>query len=111
MKRVGRMMSVPRPAATGRHPGWPRPTQIAKIVGFTDGSEGIFVLRLDDLNLADDVFASGGSGSSSAALGPAESKAANDKQEATANARETIEESLRIQSRRIDAIVLEPTET
>lgn len=31
--------------------------QIAKIVGFTDGREGIFVLRLDDLNLADDVFA------------------------------------------------------
>src|SRR3546814_18375751 len=38
---------------------------------------------------------SGGSGSSSAALEPAESKAASDKQEATANARESIQKSLR----------------
>ena len=59
-------------------------------MAFTDRGEGIFVLRFDDLDLTDDIVTPGGNGSSSAAHVPADNSTANDRQEATADAREGI---------------------
>lgn len=69
--------------------------QVAEIVGGTDVGEGVFVLGLDSMDLADNVLTGGGNGSSSATAGPVASKAARVRLRVTAGKRGNIREILR----------------